>query len=167
MRIRSEEPEDVEGIVDVNLAAFPTAAEAHLINALRHEATPFVSIVAEEDGVVLGHISFSPTTLECSDTLRIMGLGPLAVMPARQRQGIGSALVRAGLDACRQLGAGAVVVVGHPGYYPRFGFLPASRFGLKCLYDVPDEVFMAVELEPGALQHKTGTVAYHAAFDAV
>ena len=72
-----------------------------------------------------------------------MGLAPMAVLPARQRGGIGSALVRAGLDACRQLGCTTVVVLGHPAYYPRFGFQPASRFALGCEYDVPDEAFMA------------------------
>ena len=96
-----------------------------------------------------------------------MGLAPMAVMPVRQRQGIGSTLIRDGLHACKRIGATAVVVLGHATYYPRFGFAPASRFGLKCQYDVPDEAFMAVEIESGALQDRGGTVTYHPAFEGV
>jgi putative acetyltransferase len=73
-------------------------------------------------------------------------------------------MVRAGLDRCRQLQCGALVVLGHPGFYPRFGFTPASRFGITCEYDVPDDVFMALELEAGALRGKKGTIRYHPAF---
>ena len=87
----------------------------------------------------------------------------MAVLPERQRQGIGSELVRAGLDSSRQRGAAAVVVVGHPTFYPRFGFAPASRFGLRCDYAVPDVVFMALELRPGTLR-TAGFIRYHAAF---
>jgi putative acetyltransferase len=90
----------------------------------------------------------------------------MAVLPERQRQGIGSALVRQGLAACRSLGVGVVVVVGHAGYYPRFGFRPAGPFGLRCRYDVPDDVFMAVEVTPGALPACRGTVRYRPEFDA-
>lgn len=93
-----------------------------------------------------------------------MGLAPMAVMPAAQRRGIGSALIRSGLERCAQLGYSAVVVLGHPEYYPRFGFVPASRFGIGCEYEVPDEVFMALELEPGALTGMSGTIRYHPAF---
>lgn len=88
----------------------------------------------------------------------------MAVLPACQRRGIGSALVREGLDRCRQLGAAAVVVLGHPTYYPRFGFGLASRVDLRCEYEVPDECFMVLELEPGALCGRSGIVRYHAAF---
>jgi putative acetyltransferase len=91
----------------------------------------------------------------------------MAVMPEHQRKGIGSALVRAGLEHCKRLGFVAVVVLGHAEYYPRFGFSPAARFGIRSEYDVPDDVFMAVELQPAALSGKTGTVKYHAAFASV
>jgi putative acetyltransferase len=93
-----------------------------------------------------------------------MGLAPMAVVPAMQRHGVGSMLIRAGLDACACLGCDAVVVLGHAQYYPRFGFSPASMFGLRCEYDVPDEVFMALELQPGRLMGKSSTIRYHAAF---
>ena len=96
-----------------------------------------------------------------------MGLAPMAVLPGRQRQGIGSELVRAGLDECRRLGFGAIVVLGHAEYYPRFGFVPASKFGLKSEYDVPDDVFMALELIPGALRGRAGTIRYHPTFAAM
>ena len=164
MNLRAERSGDVAAIDDVNRAAFETATEANLVRALRERAQPLVSLVADESGVVIGHIMFSPVSLSSDPAIRIMGLAPMSVLPARQRQGVGSALVRAGLDECRRLGSTAVVLVGHAEYYPRFGFIPASRFRLGCEYDVPDEVFMAVELEAGALRGKAGIICYHAAF---
>jgi len=89
------------------------------------------------------------------------------VVPDRQRKGVGSALVRQGLMCCKDLGARAVVVVGHPEYYPRFGFAPASRYALRCEYDVPEDVFMVAELEAGALNGAYGVVRYHDAFAGV
>jgi len=94
----------------------------------------------------------------------MMGLAPMGMAPEFQRRGIRSALVRAGLERCRELGFSGVVVLGHPGYYPRFGFQPAARCGLGCEYEVPEEVFMAMELQPGALGRASGTVRYHSAF---
>lgn len=88
----------------------------------------------------------------------------MAVLPAHQRKGIGSALVRKGLDQCRIMGCSGAVVLGHPEYYPRFGFVPASRYGIRCEYDVPDEVFMLIEFQPGLLQGVTGQVIYDEAF---
>jgi putative acetyltransferase len=98
------------------------------------------------------------------DELHLMGLAPMAVSPSLQRDGIGTELVNAGLQICRELGVGAVAVLGHPEYYPRFGFRPASQWGIKCEYDVPEEVFMLMELSPAYLQDYQGTIRYHAAF---
>jgi len=128
---------------------------------------PLISLVAEERGKVIGHIFFSPVSLDGRPDLLIMGLAPMAVLPGHQHAGIGSALVRAGLDQCRLLPAAAVVVLGHPEFYPRFGFVPSTRFGIRSDYDVPEEVFMALELEPGCLDGLSGTIRYHDAFNAV
>jgi putative acetyltransferase len=164
MRIRPERPADVPGIRAVNLAAFETSTEADLVDALRGQADPIVSLVAEDGEAIVGHILFSPVRLMAYPNLRIAGLAPMAVLPARQRQGIGSTLIHEGLERCRRLGFGAVIVLGHAEYYPRFGFTAASRFGLKCEYDVPEDVFMALELDQGILQGKSGTIRYHPAF---
>jgi putative acetyltransferase len=120
-----------------------------------------------EDGQIVGHIMFSPVELVDSPARKIMGLAPMAVVPGHQRQGIGSALVRRGLEECNKLGFVAVVVSGHAEYYPRFGFVPSSRFGIGCEYDVPAELFMAIELQPAALRDASGTIKYHRAFQGV
>jgi putative acetyltransferase len=164
VQIRFETTTDIRVVHALNRAAFATRAEADLVDALRASAQPIVSLVADDAGTIVGHILFSPVTLTGHQNLRIMGLAPMAVDPARQRQGIGSALVRDGLDCCRQIGSAAVVVLGHAAFYPRFGFVPASRFGIACEYQVPDEVFMAMELEPGILVDRRGVIRYHAAF---
>jgi putative acetyltransferase len=165
--IRPERPADLASIRAVNVAAFDTTTEADLVDALRGQASPIVSLVAECADTIVGHIMFSPVVLMDHQELTIAGLAPMAVSPSLQRQGIGSALVRAGLEACEASGFVAVVVLGHAEYYPRFGFVPASHFGIRCEYDVPDDVFMAMELVSGRLVGKSGTVRYHAAFASV
>ena len=167
MQIRPERRTDIPRIRAVNLEAFETSTEADLVDALRTQAEPIVSLVAEDGEAIVGHILFSPVTLIAHPELRIIGLAPMAVVPAKQRQGIGSALVHEGLKQCRALGFGVVIVLGHAGYYPRFGFMRASHVGLGCEYEVPEEVFMVLELEPGALQGKSGTIRYHPAFASV
>jgi putative acetyltransferase len=162
LTIRPERDGDAEGIRAVTTAAFPTEAEANLVDALRRQQAAVISVVAAAGSRVVGHILFSRVIVDGADA-RMLGLAPMAVLPELQRQGIGSELVRAGLDASRDRGAAAVVVVGHPAFYPRFGFVPASRFGLRCEYDVPDDVFMTLELIPGVLR-TGGLVRYHPAF---
>ena len=166
MRIRTEVEADRAAIHAVNRAAFGTLVEANLVDVLRRKATQFVSLVADVDGAIAGHIVFSKVWLAGHDDLSIMGLGPMAVAPDYQRKGIGSALVRAGLTSCKQLGCQAVVVLGHAEYYPRFGFSPAVRYAIRCEYDVSDDVFMVVELEAGVLRGASGVVRYDEAFAA-
>ena len=162
--IRPETAGDHEAVRTVNVDAFDTSAEAGLVDTLREQADPVVSLVADQNGGIVGHILFTPVKLTGYPNLRLMGLAPMAVAREHQRKGIGSALVDAGLEVCGKLGAIAVVVLGHPEYYPRFGFAPASTFGIDSEYDVPEEVFMIVELQAGALQRRSGTIKYHAAF---
>ena len=161
--IRPEQPADIPGIHHVNRTAFETPLEADLVDAVRQRAQPTISLVAAMEEEVVGHIFFSPVSLSSQPGVPIMGLAPMAVLPERQRQGIGSALVQAGLEECRRLGVVAIVVIGHPEYYPRFGFLRASGFGLISEFEVSDEAFMALELTTGALRH-AGTIRYHPAF---
>lgn len=163
MRIRAEVAADHPRVREINLEAFGTAGEARLVELLRVQASPVVSLVAEDEGTVVGHILFSPVSVPGIEGLA-MGLAPMAVTPMRQRSGIGSALVIAGLERCKELRAVAAVVLGHPEFYPKFGFSPAERFGLRSEYDVPAEAFMAIELTAGALRGASGTVKYHAAF---
>ncbi|MCK4514488.1 MAG: N-acetyltransferase, partial [Spirochaetaceae bacterium] len=120
MTVRAEEEADWAAVYAVNTSAFETPAEAQLVDALREQAQPVVSLVAEDNGKVVGHIMFSPVSLSGYPALRVMGLAPMAVAPDYQRKGVGSALIGAGFDRCRQLGFAAVIVLGHPGYYPRF-----------------------------------------------
>ena len=167
MRIRPETEADRAAVRAVNEAAFETSAEADLVEALHGKGVPLVSLVAEVDGKIVGHILFSPVSLSEHAHLKVMGLGPMAVVPDRQRKGIGSALVRQGLTSCKDSGSCAVVVVGHPEYYPRFGFAPAGRYSLRCEYDVPKDVFMVTELEAGALNGASGLVLYDDAFAGV
>jgi len=162
--IRNEVEKDYPAVHALNASAFESQAEANLVDILRKQAHPVVSLVAEDSTTVVGHILFTPVSLSNHPGLKIMGLAPMAVAPAHQNQGIGSALVRAGLERCKELGFGAVVVLGHPRYYPRFGFQPSTRFGIGCEFEAPEEAFMAIELQPGYLCGKSGTVHYHEVF---
>ncbi len=164
MLIRTEQAGDFSAVYDINAAAFSSTAEAELVEELRGKVSPYISLVAEEEGQISGHIMFAPVHLSGHESLKIMSLGPVAVLPDRQGKGVGSALIRAGLRSCVELGYGACVVLGHSTYYPRFGFIPSVKFGIGSEYDVPPEAFMVMELIPGYLQGATGTIRYHPAF---
>lgn len=161
--IEAEHASDIDAIRAVNDAAFGFPAEGKIVDALREAGALTISLVARADGRVVGHVAFSPVT-STRETAKLLGLGPVAVLPELQRRGIGSALIREGLAQARLGGYDGVVVLGHADYYPRFGFAPASRFGIRCEYDVPDEAFMVLPLTPAGLTDSAGLVRYHAAF---
>ncbi len=168
VRIRPEDAGDQDAIRRVNLLAFGQPAEADLVDTLRAARAVLLSLVVELNKEILGHALFSPVTVKDGVTkIAAVGLGPMAVLSQHQRQGIGTLLVQEGLRKLSQEAHGAVVVLGHPSYYPRFGFVPASRFGLRWEHDCPDEAFMALELLPGALDGICGVVHYRPEFDAV
>ncbi|KUL51446.1 transferase [Streptomyces sp. NRRL F-4489] len=164
---RPETPEDAAAIRAVNLAAFPTAGEADLVDALRADPDAWIdglSLVAEApDGTVAGHALLTRCRIGGRPAL---ALAPCAVLPDHQRQGAGTAAVRAALAAARERGESLVVVLGHPGYYPRFGFAPASRFGIRAPFDVPDEALMALSLD-ASRPVPSGAIRYPAAFGEV
>jgi putative acetyltransferase len=161
--VRVERPDDADSVRATNDLAFGGPLEGQIVDALRSK-TEHLSLVATIDGLVVGHIFFTPVTIAPAVTTRIAGLAPMAVRPEHQRAGVGKRLVRAGLDECRRAGYSAVVVLGHPEYYPRFGFVPAHTFGLTCEFPSPPEAFMAVELLPGALTGIRGLVRYLSEF---
>ena len=160
IEIRVERPDDLGAIRDVNERAFGTSAEAQLVNQLRAGNKMVVSLVAQRGAQVVGHILFSPVTVtNAPESFRGAGLAPMSVLPELQNQGIGSRLVRAGLVACQEAGYDIVVVLGHPHYYPRFGFATAKDHGLENEYDAAD-AFMVLELRKGALEGISGLVKF-------
>lgn len=168
--IRRETPGDYESIAVVNRRAFGQEEEGLLIEKIRGSDgfDPSLSLVAEIEGDVVGHILFSTIQIETErGDVPALALAPMSVLPDFQNRGIGSQLVRAGLDISRQAGHAIVVVLGHPDYYPRFGFQPASQFGVRSPFDVPDDVFMVQGLIPGALDTVSGVVKYPSPFDGV
>lgn len=165
--IRAEEPADQIAVRAVEEAAFEAPGEADLVDALRGEPG-VISLVAELAGEIVGHLLLSPVRVEGPRTSQALALGPMAVLPGHQNRGIGSALVRASLEQARASGAPAVIVLGHPDYYPRFGFEPTEPHGLTCKWPVPPGVYLVCELESGWLKAQGGgLVQYHAAFDGV
>lgn len=160
---RRETEADHEAVDEILRLAFEGEEEVEIVNKLRGEIDPELLLVIEEDQRVIGQITFSPVRIGQRDVAAV-GLGPVAVLPALQRSGFGSKLILFGLERCRQLGHQIVVLLGHPEYYPRFGFERASLYGLFLPIEVPDESFMALELASGALEAVSGVVDYHPAF---
>ena len=164
--IESERPEHAAAIRELLLASFPGDGEAGFVDDLRAAHALPVSLVASDGSSVLGYVAFSPVFIRPSGLASVVwALAPLAIAPAAQRQGIGSALVRAGLRACADAGCDAVVVLGDPGYYHRFGFLPAARHGLRCSFEAPPEAFMLTALGGTPVPFHEGTVYFHSAFN--
>ena len=164
--IRPEQTGDFDTVHALLLASFGREAQARLVDRLRASGRIALALVAEEKDRVLGHVVFSKIVADAEGgEVSALALAPLAVVPAFQRLGIGSALVSAGLERCRLQRHARVLVLGDPVYYARFGFVPAARFGLKCPFPADEENFMAIELEPGAFAGVAGTVRYGHEFD--
>jgi putative acetyltransferase len=160
IEIRLERPDDVAAIRHVNERAFGGPAEAKLVDQLRAANKVVMSLVAQHSNHVVGHVLFSPVTIaNAPRSFRGAGLAPMSVLPEFQNQGIGSQLVRDGLVACRDAGYDVVVVLGHVGYYPRFGFARAQDYCLENEYDAAD-AFMVLELREGALEGVGGLVKF-------
>ena len=166
--IRHEHPGDATAVRLVNRRVFATTVEADIVDALRASCPDCLSLVAEDEGRIVGHILFSPAVLKTSAGQRNgMALAPMAVLPEHQGRGVGSNLVRAGLDVLLQRGCPFVIVLGHASYYPRFGFEPAHRFGIRPQWDgVPEQAFMISFLVPPGDRPVSGTAYYRDEFDA-
>lgn len=167
--IRPETPEDHQAVFAVLTEAFEQRSEGRLVNALRNSDhfIPELSLVAELEGSIIGHILFTRMQIRTEDGLvDALSLAPMAVARSRQKQGIGSQLVIRGLEECRRLGFNIVLVLGHAEYYPRFGFTPARARGIDCPWpDVPDESWLVLELIEGALRDIRGTAVYSPLFN--
>ena len=165
--IRPEAPADFVAVAEINTLAFGASGEAQLVAALR-QLPGTISLVADRLGQPVGHICFSSAVITGAETdTPVIALAPMAVLPEVQGMGIGSRLVEAGMAACRRAGHRLVVVLGHPWFYPRFGFVPAAPYGIHYPQPVPEEVFMLLELVPDAAKDISGTVRYPSAFSLV
>jgi putative acetyltransferase len=166
--IREELADDVAAVRTLNTSAFESDAEAKLVDALRAAGGLVLSLVAELDGEIVGHIAFSPVVVESRDHATDgVGLAPMAVAPAYRRQGIGGGLIDVGLRRLHVAGHRFCVVLGHADYYPRHGFIKASQFGIRWERPVPEDIFFVRELAPEGLTGVSGTVRYRAEFEAV
>lgn len=164
--VRAETPEDVRAIEVVNLSAFEGEAEAQLVGELRGSSlfVPDLSLVAELNGRIVGHVLLSRVQLrQTGNGTEILALGPMSVVPSQSHRGIGSELIDAAIARARPLGYRAIVVAGHPEYYRRFGFSPASQWKIGCNLNIPEDALSAMELKPGALANG-GQVDYPAVF---
>ena len=168
LEIRPERPGDEDAKAEDTRRAFEGEEETGIIEAVRGSGyfIPELSLVAEQDGKIIGHVMFSIITLVRFDrpAEKILSLAPMSVDPEMQKQGIGTALVKAGMEKAAELGHTVVVVIGHPEYYPRFGFRQARPIGFDIGMDVPDAAFMVAGLQPDALQDTAGMIQFSPPF---
>jgi len=167
MMIRKETNTDIQDIRRLNDLVFAGPAEGTIVDAMRDRCPDALSLVAVEGTQIIGHIFFSPVAINGMNGIEAMGLGPMAVLPEYQRKGIGKALITKGIQKLEKAGCAVVVVLGHAGYYPKFGFAPASRYGLKSQWEgIPDDVFMVRFLNREKIGMIGGIVRYRKEFEA-
>ena len=165
---RVEQPGDADSIYQVNATAFGQIEDAELVNALRKHCRERLSLVALDNKKIVGHILFSPVSVQGNHGLAWgMGLAPMAVLPKWQRRGIGSRLIHDAVGRLREANYPFLVVLGHPEYYPRFGFKSARCYGIECEWSVPDEAFMVKVLDPKRMKNVRGIAKYHPEFGRV
>ena len=162
--VRPEQPGDLQSIRDVHRRAFGQDQEANIVDALRANGAVLVSLVATLDGDVVGHVLYSPASI---GSIEGAALGPIAVAPEYQKGGIGAQLIEAGTQMLAATACPFVIVLGHPTYYPRFGFVPARSRGISCQWDVPDDVFMVLTLDEGTMKGVSGRATYRHEFSTV
>lgn len=168
--IRPETPDDYDSITQINNAAFGQKNEGLLVENLRKNPAfiPQLSLVAELQNHLIGHILFYQIEIKSErGILKTLALAPMSVLPEFQKQGVGGMLIKRGLKTAKELGHNSVIVLGHAEYYPKFGFIPASRWGIKPPFKVEDKYFMAQELLPGELENASGVVIYPDEFNDV
>jgi len=167
IEIRLEQPKDIDEVRLLNDTAFAQPTEGRIVDKLRKSCKGILSLVAISNNKVIGHILFSPVTIETqSDVIEGMGLAPMAVLPEWQNQGIGSKLVKEGLRIVNSTKCPFLSVLGHENYYPRFGFQRASKYGLQSQWEgIPDEAFMAMILNDSVMKGVSGIVRYRDEFD--
>lgn len=160
--IRSETARDFDHICTVHDEAFGQDDEGKLVNRIRKGPNfiPELSIVVELEGLIIGHCLLSRIYIKSAQWIDTLGLAPVAILPKFQGQGIGSSLIEHSIRVAQDIGHPSVIVLGHPQYYPKFGFVKASEFGISCPFEVADEAFMALELIPHSLQDSPGEVCY-------
>jgi putative acetyltransferase len=164
VEIREECAEDIPAIRDVNNRAFGQQQEGHIVDALRSNGAALLSLIAVADNRVVGHILYSPASI---GEIAGAALGPMAVLPERQRQGVGSKLVEAGNQKLNDASCPFIIVLGHAEFYPRFGFRPARAYGVRCEWDVPDNVFMMLVLDEPRMQGVSGLAKYRDEFSTI
>jgi putative acetyltransferase len=163
--IREEQPQDIKTIHEVNKLAFGKAQEADIVDKLRQNCDELLSLVAVTQDRVVGHILFSPAVIENRQRMvHGMALAPMAVLPEYQRHGIGSKLVQAGIEKLKNRKYPFIIVLGHAEYYPRFGFKPANRSGIRSEWEVPDDVFMMLVLNEPYMKGVSGVAKYRPEF---
>jgi putative acetyltransferase len=165
IEIREERASDVAAVRDLNTRAFGQEQEANIVDALRSSGAAALSLVAIAAGSLVGHIMYSPITID--GKLTGAALGPMAVLPEYQRRGVGSELVKTGNERLKRDGCPFIIVLGHAEYYPRFGFEPASAHGVSCEWNVPDNVFMLLILDEEKMRGVSGLAEYRHEFSTV